>query len=338
MRTSDFDYEIPRELVAQEPITPRDSSRLMVIGKDTGQLLHTSFRELPHFLEKGDVLVFNDSKVIPARLRYTRGLDDEIVILLLNKKEKNLWEIMMEVGEVEVGEELRFTGELYGKITGLGNFIGKRKERLGLIEFSDEDKLLETKGEAPLPPYIHSYKGDPNRYQTVYAKVMGSAAAPTAGFHFTEQLLDRLRQRGIGLAFVTLHVSIDTFMPVYEDNPEEHKIHKEFISVSKENADFINNRKGRLICVGTTSTRVVEQVSSLNHGSMASFEDWANIYILPGYKFHIDGMITNFHYPRSTNIMMIAAFVGWDKLKKAYEEAIEMKYRLYSFGDSMLIL
>jgi len=335
MKTSDFDYPIPRELVAQEPMEPRDHSRLLVLNKTTGEVTHTFFYDLPSYLGAGDILVLNNSKVIPVRLKCTQGLSEEVTILLLRKVQGRVWEMMVEVGECEEGEELVFSPDLSGKVIGLGEVIGKRKERLGNILLSGDN--LDTSGSLPIPPYIHSYRGDPNRYQTVYASKDGSAAAPTAGFHFTPHLLDEIKGRGVQVVEVTLHVSIDTFMPVYEDDPEGHKIHKEWVEVKENVIDQIFCA-GRLIGVGTTSVRSIEQVWKNGYPLNGDYRDWADIYILPGHEFHIDGMITNFHYPRSTNLMMVAAFAGWDKLKPAYEEAIKERYRLYSFGDSMFII
>jgi len=340
MNTSDFDIQVPREMVAQEPMEPRDHSKLLVYNRGTGKIVHTYFYQLPKFLNEGDCLVLNNTRVIPARLR--GNLDgepmNEIVIVLLNKEYSTTWKALVEVGEVQEEDVIDFTG-LYGQVIGLGEKVGKRKERIAFINISDEDKL-EKAGEPPIPPYIHGYKGDPEKYQTVYNKIRGSAAAPTAGLHFTVELLETLRHSLIKLAFVTLQVGLDTFMPVLEEHPEEHKMYTEFCNISAETAEFINGvrRSGhRVIGVGTTSVRTME--SAHNGKELTSYNDWTSLYILPGYKFKsIDGMITNFHYPRSTNLIMICALIGLEKVKEIYEEAVNVDYRFYSFGDSMLIL
>lgn len=340
IRTEEFDIQVPRDMVAQEPVEPRDSSKLLLLDKNSGKILHTYFYNLPNFLEPGDCLVFNDTRVIPARLRGNLHGEpmNEIVIVLLHREYNKTWEALVEVGEVEAGDTIDFTG-FPGKVTGLGEKVGKRKERIIFLNIHDEAKL-ESAGEPPIPPYIHGYKGDPEKYQTVYSKIRGSAAAPTAGLHFTNGLLDELRHRGIQLAFVTLHVGLDTFMPVLEDEPEEHKMYTEFCSISEEAVSVINDTRWnghRVIGVGTTSVRTME--SAHNGERLLPYNDWTSLYILPGYQFKsIDGMITNFHYPRSTNLMMVSALAGLVNIKGAYEEAVEMNYRFYSFGDAMLIL
>ena len=290
-------------------------------------------------LDEGDCLVFNNSRVIPARLRgnlHGEPMNEIVVVLLRDYGEG--WEALVEVGEVEEEDIIDFTG-FEGRVTMVGAKVGKRKERLVSILLSDESKLEEA-GEPPVPPYIHGYKGDPEKYQTVYSKIRGSAAAPTAGLHFTDDLMQELIDRGIWLAFVTLHVGLDTFMPVLEDHPEEHKMYTEFCQLEPEVATLLNARKDygqRIIGVGTTSVRTME--SACKDGRFNSYNDWTSLYILPGYQFgSIDGMVTNFHYPKSTNLMMVSAFAGLDLIKKAYAEAVEEGYRFYSFGDAMLIL
>ena len=342
MRTVDFDIQVPRDMIAQEPVTPRDHSRLLVLDRDSGAIIHTSFYSLPQFLRSGDCLVFNDSRVIPARLRgHLDGSPmDEVVIVLLSRSDRDVgvWEALVEVGEVEEGQCISFTGFL-GRVTRVGEKVGKRRERLVAIRIRDESKL-ELAGELPVPPYIHRYRGDPERYQTVYSKIRGSAAAPTAGLHFTDGLLDELNGMGIKLCFVTLHVGLDTFMPVLEDIPEEHKMYSEFCRVGKEVADVINKTRAldrRVIGVGTTSVRTME--SAYQDGKLEEYTGWTSLYILPGYEFKsVDGMVTNFHYPKSTNLMMVSAFAGLDDIKRAYQEAIDRNYRFYSFGDAMLII
>ena len=339
MRTSDFDIQVPREMIAQEPVTPRDSSRLLVLHKDTGYMWHTRFYELPKLLSEGDCLVFNNTRVIPARLRgHLEGSPmDEIVIVLLRKTGSE-WEALVEVGEVDRGNVVDFKG-FYGEVLHIGEKVGKRRERLVSIWLSSEEEL-EKAGEPPVPPYIHGYKGDPERYQTVYSRIRGSAAAPTAGLHFTDRLLDELREKGVILCFVTLHVGLDTFMPVLEETPEEHKMYTEFCQVDGEVAEVINGVREsgkRIIGVGTTSVRTME--SAYKDGKLSGYSGWTSLYILPGYQFKcIDGMITNFHYPKSTNLMMVSAFAGLESIKKSYEEAVKEGYRFYSFGDSMLVL
>lgn len=339
MRTEDFDIQVPRELVAQEPIEPRDLSRLLVLNRETGKVLHHSFYDLPKFLNEGDCLVFNNSRVIPARLRGTIHDEpmNEVVVVLLNKL-GGVWEALIEVGMVEEGQCVDFKG-FSGQVYSIGEKVGKREERIIHLIISDESRL-DTAGEPPVPPYIHGYKGDPERYQTVYSKIRGSAAAPTAGLHFTDRLMQILMDKGIFLAFVTLHVGLDTFMPVLEDNPKDHKMYTEFCTMEPEVANLLNERKRngqRIIGVGTTSVRTME--SAHDGVQFCPYNDWTSIYILPGYKFKsIDGMITNFHYPRSTNLMMVSAFAGLDNIKKAYSEAVDMRYRFYSFGDATLII
>jgi len=340
MKTSDFDFGVPRELVAQVPVEPRDSSRLLVLDRKKDKLEHRRFNELPAFLEEGDALVFNDSRVIPARLRGNLHLEpmSEIVIVLLRDLGDHVWEAEVEVGEVKIADIVDFTG-LYGQVIKLGERIGRREERLVHIVISDED-ALEKAGEPPVPPYIHGYKGDPERYQTVYSRIRGSAAAPTAGLHFTDRLLNELREKGVNLCFVTLHVGLDTFMPVYEDHPEEHKMYTEYCYLGKEVVEVLQKTKEmgkRVICVGTTSCRTLETASQ--NGRLVPFIGPTSLYILPGYQWKsVDCMITNFHYPSSTNLIMLASFVGLERLRAAYMEAVRLKYRFYSFGDSMLVL
>lgn len=339
-KTDEFDFGVPRDLIAQEPVTPRDSSRLMVLDRGRGQIEHAHFRDLPQLLHQEDVLVLNDSRVIAARLRgHLKGSPmDSVTILLLRDTGADTWEMMVEVGECQVGDFIDFTGSS-GKILSIGEKIGKRKEVLGTILLEDR-RVLGASGEMPVPPYIHSLPEDPERYQTVYSKELGSAAAPTAGLHFTERLLLELDKKGVRILFVTLHVGIDTFMPVLEETPEEHKMYKEFCQVSKETAEYLNKARefgGRVICVGTTSVRTLE--SAALDGKVTQWADWTGKYILPGYEFQtVDTMITNFHYPKSTNLMMVSAFAGYDLLRRAYEEAVKLQYRFYSFGDSMMIV
>jgi len=342
MRTEAFDFNIPRELVAQEPVEPRDSSKLLVLDRKSGGIVHSRFYNLPTFLDRGDCLVFNDSRVIPARLKGSLHKEPmaEIVIVLLKEvvDKDNIWEAIVEVGSVEKEDIIDFTG-FDGYVVELLEKIGKREERLIQIYLSEGNKF-ESVGEAPIPPYVHGFKGDPERYQTVYSKIRGSSAAPTAGLHFTDDLLERLRHKGVKLCFVTLHVGLDTFMPVYEDNPKDHKMYTEYCSIGKEVVSVLKKTKekgNKVITVGTTSSRTLETASQ--NGRLDTFTGNTSLYILPGYTWKsVDSMITNFHYPRSTNIMMICAFAGYEKVRRAYLEAVEMKYRFYSFGDSMLVM
>jgi S-adenosylmethionine:tRNA ribosyltransferase-isomerase len=340
LQTSDFDIQVPREQVAQTPVEPRDSSKLLAIDRSTGVLRHLKFWQLPNLLRWGDCLVFNNSRVIPARLRGTIHEEPmrEVVVVLLRKLEVPIWEALIEVGEVEAGQILDFRS-FTSRVISVGEKIGKRLERLITLTVSDETKL-DSAGELPIPPYIKGYTGEGEKYQTVYSKIRGSAAAPTAGLHFTDRLLDELIDKGVNLYFVTLHVGIDTFMPIQEATPQDHKMYTEFCQMSDEVAFELNVAKKdgrRVIGVGTTSVRTME--SAHNGTEFKAYSDWTSIYILPGYKFKsIDCMITNFHYPRSTNLLMISAFAGYENTKRAYKEAVDKGYRFYSFGDSTIIL
>ena len=346
-KTEDFDFGVPRELIAQEPIEPRDSSRLLVLHRDSGSIEHTHFYNLPSYLEPGDVLVFNDSRVIPARLRGNKEKSpmEEVKIVLLRNFYYTTWQALVEEGEVETGDVIVFSPpEFTGFIDEVGEKVGKRLERVCTIDLSD-NRYLDTTGEMPIPPYIHSLPKDKERYQTVYSKIRGSAAAPTAGLHFTDRLMEELINKGVYLAFVTLHVGLDTFMPVLEEDPRDHKMYTEFCQISKETADLINKQRWsghKIVGVGTTSVRTLESAyykDSLGDGGEEAYADWTGLYILPGTKVRsIDAMVTNLHYPRSSNLMMVCAIAGYDNVKEAYKEAIEQKYRAYSFGDSMLIL
>jgi len=326
-------------MIAQVPTEPRDQSKLLVYERCSSKISHHKFYELPKLLHEGDCLVFNNTRVIPARIRGNKHGEpmSEIVIVLL-RKEGEVWESLVEVGEVEIGDIIDFTG-FEGVVIRVGEKVGKRSERIIRLGISDEEKL-ESAGEPPIPPYIHGYKGDPEKYQTVYSKIRGSAAAPTAGLHFTEGLLEELRKNGIKLAFVTLHVGLDTFMPVLEENPEDHKMYTEFCEIPKEAAEIINETRrngNKVIGVGTTSVRTME--SAHNGSELEPTQKWTSLYILPGYRFKsIDGMITNFHYPKSTNLMLVSALAGLQNIRRAYEEAVIHNYRFYSFGDAMLIL
>ena len=339
LTTKDFFYDLPKELIAQTPAEPRDSSRLLVLHKDTGETEHRIFRDIIDYLHEGDVLVINDSKVIPARLygvKEDSGITVEVV--LLRSRGLDVWETLVRPGRrCRPGTKIIFgDGLLRAEV--LETVEGGNR----LLKFAYEGDnifhVLDKVGQMPLPPYITEKLKDKNRYQTVYAKEEGSAAAPTAGLHFTPELLERIKAKGVVIAPVMLHVGLGTFRPVKEDRIEEHEMHSEFISVSKETADLINNRKGRVFAVGTTSCRTLESASDEN-GIVHPVTDDTKIFIYPGYRFKItDALITNFHLPESTLIMLVSALYGYEKTMAAYKVAVEERYRFFSFGDAMLIL
>lgn len=339
LTTKDFFYDLPKELIAQTPAEPRDSSRLLVLHKDTGETEHRIFRDIIDYLHEGDVLVINDSKVIPARLygvKEDSGITVEVV--LLRSRGLDVWETLVRPGRrCRPGTKIIFgDGLLRAEV--LETVEGGNR----LLKFAYEGDnifhVLDKVGQMPLPPYITEKLKDKNRYQTVYAKEEGSAAAPTAGLHFTPELLERIKAKGVVIAPIMLHVGLGTFRPVKEDRIEEHEMHSEFISVSKETADLINNRKGRVFAVGTTSCRTLESVSDEN-GIVHPVTDDTKIFIYPGYRFKItDALITNFHLPESTLLMLVSALTSREMMLKTYNEAIDMKYRFFSFGDAMLIL
>ncbi len=348
MRTSDFDYHLPEHLIAQTPLEPRDHSRLLVVDTATGELSHRHFYDIGHFLQPGDLLVLNNSRVLPARLRGRRsGTGGAVEVLLLHREDEGLWKAMVRPGRrLGPGAAFEIDGVPVDVLEDLGD--GTR-----LIRMSDEGVIRDS-GEVPLPPYIHTPLADGERYQTVYASAEGSAAAPTAGLHFTPELLEDLRLRGVRLAQVTLHVGIDTFRPVRSEQPGKHKLHSEYFQLGEQAALEINQAKAdgrRIICVGTTSVRLLEQAALLaeeqGSATVAAASGWADLFILPGHRFRlVDGLITNFHLPRSTLLMLVAAFAGRDRagdagreiILRAYQEAIEGGYRFYSFGDCMMVL
>ena len=338
LTTKDFFYDLPKELIAQTPAEPRDSSRLLVLHKDTGGTEHRIFRDIIDYLHEGDVLVINDSKVIPARLY---GVKDDsgitVEVVLLRSRGLDVWETLVRPGRrCKPGTKIIFgDGLLRAEV--LETVEGGNR----LLKFAYEGdnifSVLDKVGQMPLPPYITEKLKDKNRYQTVYAKEEGSAAAPTAGLHFTPELLERIKAKGVVIAPVMLHVGLGTFRPVKEDKIEEHEMHSEFISVSKETADLINNRKGRVFAVGTTSCRTLESAADEN-GIVHPVTDDTKIFIYPGYRFKItDALITNFHLPESTLVMLVSALAGKDFIMRAYEEAVKEKYRFFSFGDAMFI-
>jgi S-adenosylmethionine:tRNA ribosyltransferase-isomerase len=338
MKTSDFDYDLPPELIAQHPVTPRDASRLLVVDRAGGSLCHKRFRDLPAFLRPGDVLVFNDSRVIPARLKGTRtGSGGAVEVLLLRRLEPGLWEALVKPAKrLRPGAAVDLGPGLTGEIITAGD------EGIRTVRFNDETKISGL-GEMPLPPYIHEPLADPERYQTVYARETGSAAAPTAGLHFTPAMLRDLEATGVQCRYTTLHVGLDTFRPVTAEDPRKHAIHKEYGIVSPEAADAVSaaKREGRrVICVGTTSVRLMEQAAALSRDRpVEPFEGWADLFILPGHRFRVpDALLTNFHLPKSSLLMLVSAFAGKELVFAAYREAVKENYRFYSFGDAMLIL
>ena len=345
MKTSDFDYHLPLELIAQTPVEPRDQSQLMVLNRAYSSIEHRRFFEIINYLRAGDVLVFNDSRVIPARLK-GRKVDTGggVEFLLLRRLEAAVWEALAKPGKrVNIGTRVEITGDsAAGSIKIWAEIIGEGQNGIKVVSFSDERLLLQL-GKIPLPPYIHTPLTEPERYQTVYAQAPGSVAAPTAGLHFTSELLSQIEQMGVSCLFVTLHVGLDTFSPVREEDPLKHPIHKEYGILTQEAATELSRAKRegrRVICVGTTTVRIVEEAAKASKASLLQpFEDWVSLFILPGYRFRmVDALITNFHLPRSTLLMLVAAFGGRDFIIRAYGEAIARKYRFYSFGDAMLIL
>lgn len=342
MKTSDFSYSLPPELIAQTPIEPRDQSRLMVLNHSDGSIKNHRFFEIVDYLQAGDVLVFNDSRVIPARLT-GRKVDTggRVEILLLRQVDTAVWEALVKPGKrVSIGTKVEIGSENKARV--LAEVTGVGQDGIKVMSFSDET-LLPQLGRVPLPPYIHTPLPDPERYQTVYARIPGSAAAPTAGLHFTPELLNKIEKKGVSCLFVTLHVGLDTFRPVREDDPLKHPIHKEYGRLTQEVATELSRAKmegRRVICVGTTTVRLIEAVAQASKASLlAPFEGWVSLFALPGYQFRmVDVLITNFHLPRTTLLMLVCAFAGKDFIIRAYEEAIAQKYRFYSFGDAMLIL
>lgn len=341
MHLDEFDFDLPQELIAQDPLEDRAGSRLLVLDKETGGVEHRMFRDILSFLHPGDCLVINDTKVIPARLMGNKvGTEAGIEVLLLKRRENDVWETLVKPGKkARVGAEISFgDGILTGKV------IGVEEEGNRLIQFSYEgifEEILDQLGQMPLPPYITHELKDKNRYQTVYARHEGSAAAPTAGLHFTTELLEQIERAGVSIAHVTLHVGLGTFRPVKVDNILEHHMHSEFYQIEQEEADKINAAKaggGKVIAVGTTSCRTLESAADEN-GLLKSGSGWTDIFIYPGYQFKIlDALITNFHLPKSTLIMLVSALAGRENVLHAYEEAVQERYRFFSFGDAMLIV
>ncbi len=345
MKTSDFDYPLPEELIAQTPIEPRDRSRLLVLHRESGEMEHRRFCEIGEYLRSGDLLVFNDSRVLPARLygRLART-GGKVELLLLKRFAPGVWEALGRPGRrLRAGAEVRVDNPSGQPL--MARIEEARDEGLRVVRIEPEE-ALEGAGHVPLPPYIHAPLADPERYQTVYARAPGSVAAPTAGLHFTPELLARLKAQGVHQAFVTLHIGLDTFRPVTEDDPREHKLHTEAFSVPKETADALNaaRREGRrIIPVGTTTMRVLEQVAAwMGRDGLTEarpVSGWAEVFILPGHRFRLaDALMTNFHLPRSTLLMLVSAFAGRERILAAYREAVAQRYRFYSFGDAMMIV
>lgn len=341
MNLKDFYYDLPEELIAQEPLEQRDMSRLMVLDRVSGEINHRVFRDILSYLKKGDCIVLNNTRVIPARLfGIKKGSTGGIEFLLLNRRERDVWEVMLRPGKrAKAGARFVFgNGELEAEILDIiedGNRI-VRFYYDGIFE-----NVLDRLGNIPLPPYITKHLEDRERYQTVYSKHEGSAAAPTAGLHFTNELLSQIETMGVYVAYVTLHVGLGTFRPVKVEDIEAHQMHAEYYDLDQANAQIINRAKsegGRIISVGTTSTRTLESIAK-KHGSIIPDSGWTDIFIYPGYRFAvIDALVTNFHLPESTLIMLVSAFAGRDNVMKAYEEAVKQKYRFFSFGDAMLLI
>ena len=339
MKTSDFNYDLPEELIAQTPLQQRDSSRLLLLDKTTGELEHRHFYELPSFLQEGDCLILNDSRVLPARLLGTRYSGGSVELVLLRDLGDGRWECLSRPGKkTRPGTELRF-GD--GELTAVVEEVVEGGNRI--VRFRYEGiflEVLEKLGKMPLPPYIKEELQDAERYQTVYSRELGSAAAPTAGLHFTKELLESIAAKGVRIAYVTLHVGLGTFRPVKEDEIEDHAMHSEFCIIPEETAEIVNETKkrgGRVIAVGTTSCRTLESFAR-EDGSLPAASGWTDIFIYPGYRFKcIDALVTNFHLPESTLIMLVSALAGREHVLNAYGEAVKERYRFFSFGDAMYI-
>lgn len=337
MLVTDFDYDLPQELIAQHPMEPRDHSRLLVVDKKTGEIEHKHFYDLVNYLKPGDVLVFNDTRVIPARLHGTKDTGAHVEVFLLTRRDATDWEVLVRPGKkLQVGAKINFSDELSCEVIEHTDFGGRvvRFKYDGIFE-----EILDRLGETPLPPYITAPLEDKERYQTVYNRERGSAAAPTAGLHFTKELLQKIKEIGCEEVFVTLHVGLGTFRPVSEAKIEDHKMHKEFYTVSQEAADAVNKAKAegrRIIAVGTTSVRTLEAAGA--DGQLHAGSSWTNIFIYPGYKFRlVDDLVTNFHLPQSTLLMLVSTLSTREIMLQTYKKAVEEKYRFFSFGDAMFI-
>ena len=339
MKTTDFYFDLPEELIAQTPLERRDGSRLLTLNKETGETQHKHFYDLPSMLRPGDCLVLNDSRVLPARLLGRRSGGGACEVLLLIDRGEKVWECLVRPGKkLRTGARVTFgdgelTAEIVGEVEGGNRLVRFEYEGIFL-------EVLERLGKMPLPPYIKEELQDSERYQTVYSKTVGSAAAPTAGLHFTKDLLEQVKAMGVKVCYVTLHVGLGTFRPVKAENLDEHEMHSEYCIISQETADVINETKrggGRVICVGTTSCRTIESWAN-EDGTMEAKAGWTNIFIYPGYRFKVlDALVTNFHLPESTLIMLVSALAGRENVLAAYEEAVRERYRFFSFGDAMFI-
>ena len=341
MKTSDFFYDLPKELIAQTPVTPRDSSRLLVLGRNTGEIQHRHFYDIIDYLDEGDLIVANDSRVLPARIY---GVKDEtgarVEFLLLKQISGNRWETLCKPGR-KAREGTRF---VFGDGLLKATVAEVRDDGNRIVDFDCDESffaVLDKIGQMPLPPYITAELNDKERYQTVYSHELGSAAAPTAGLHFTEELMDKIRAKGVNIAYVTLHVGLGTFRPVKVDDVTKHKMHSEHYEIPAETAELINRTKRngkRVIAIGTTSCRTLESVAA-RYGEIKPCEGFTDIFIYPGFEFKVlDGLVTNFHLPESTLIMLVSAFAGYDNIMNAYKTAVEEKYRFFSFGDAMMIV
>jgi S-adenosylmethionine:tRNA ribosyltransferase-isomerase len=351
VKTADFDYELPPHLIAQTPVEPRDASRLMVVNRADGRIVHARFGLLGEYLRAGDLVVCNDTRVIPARLSGRKiPTGGKVELLLTAKRDDTLWEALTRGRRVPVGGQLEFPGDAQGEHPRgpLRAELGERLPSGGrLVRFDRPvDRLLKRLGRVPLPPYIHRELANDDRYQTIYASKNGSAAAPTAGLHFTPELMKALQDHGIEFTFLTLHIGVDTFLPIREEEAEQHPMHTEFCLVSEETSQAVNRaraEKRRIVAAGTTVVRALETsaraAAGADSGVVTAYEGWTDLFIYPGYSFQaVDCLITNFHLPRSTLLLLVASFAGKELLDRAYKEAIEKEYRFYSFGDAMLIL
>jgi S-adenosylmethionine:tRNA ribosyltransferase-isomerase len=354
IKISDFDYDLPPELIAQTPLEPRDASRLLVLNRSSGTLEHRHFRDIGEYLRPGDLLIANQSRVIPARLLGHRATTGGAVEVLLLAERRDLgphyWETLVRPARrLHEGDQVVFRNETNPNLTLHAEILQRTAAGGRIVHFSvpattslTVPQLIDQLGQMPLPPYIHEALNDPERYQTVYASIRGSAAAPTAGLHFTPHLLEQLQRQGVQMDFVTLHVGLDTFRPIESEEVSEHKMHSEEIELDASTAERISETRkagGRVIAVGTTSVRVLEGVASMFNGHIEPYSGRTRLFITPGYRFQVvDAMITNFHLPRSTLLLLVSAFAGKALIEKAYQEAIRERYRFYSFGDAMLIL
>lgn len=338
LTVKDFDYDLPDNLIAQTPLEPRDSSRLLVVDRKKGNLEHRYFRDIVEYLRPGDLLVANDTRVIPARLLGRRAdTGGKVEVFLLHRHSQDVWEVLVKPGKkMRPGQRAVFGENLQCEILECTDYGGR------LVHFRYDglfENVLDQLGETPLPPYIHRKVSDPDRYQTVYARERGSAAAPTAGLHFTPELIDKLQSQGINFSFVTLNIGLGTFRPVRIENITDHVMHREFFNISSETVALINQTRkngGRIVAVGTTAVRTLE--SAAISGELTAGSGWSELFIYPGYSFKVvDAMITNFHLPQSTLLMLVSAFAGTEKARAAYREAVDCKYRFFSFGDAMFI-